>query len=56
MLFSTPIFTATLGGKNFLTKQQVFFNVAGYNGQKYYSKKYLHALREICHAEQILNS
>ena len=28
MLFSIRIFTATLGRKNFLTKQQVFPNVA----------------------------
>ena len=32
MLFNTRIFTATLGGKNFLTRQQVFSNWGAKDG------------------------
>jgi len=42
MLFSIRIFTATLGGKNSLTKEKVFSNVAESEGQFRSTKKYLH--------------
>ena len=41
MLFSIRIFTATLGGKNFLTRQQVFPNVAEKGSVKRRLEKYL---------------
>ena len=42
MLFSIRIFTATLGGKNSLTKEKVFSNVAENEGQLRSTRKYLH--------------
>ena len=41
MLFSIRIFTATLGGKNSLTKEKVFSNVAENEGQLRSTKKCL---------------
>ena len=42
MLSYIRIFTATLGGKNSLTKEKVFSNVAENEGQLRSMKKYLH--------------
>ena len=42
MLSYIRIFTATLGGKNSLTKEKVFSNVAANKGQFRSMKKYLH--------------
>ena len=42
MLSYIRIFTATLGGKNSLTKEKVFSNVAENEGQLRSTKKYLH--------------
>ena len=42
MLFSTRKFTATLGGKNSLTREKVFPNVAVNKGQLRLLKKVLH--------------
>ena len=42
MFFSIRIFTATLGGKKFLTKRQVFSNWAEKGEQKRCLEKYLH--------------
>ena len=41
MLFSIRIFTALLGRKNSLVRQQVFPNVAAKAGKRSYLEKYL---------------
>ena len=45
MPFSVRIFTATLGGKKFLTSQQVFSNWEEKREQKRRLENYLHAQR-----------
>ncbi len=42
MFFGIRIFTATLGGKNFLTKRQVFSNIAEKGKQNSFLENYLH--------------
>ena len=42
MFFRIGFFTATLGGKNYLTCQQVFSNVAEKGEQKGCLENYLH--------------